>query len=281
MKTHLIVGASGTVGSEIVKLLKQQGQRVKAITSKRGALTTEGIDKVYVDLLTGEGRRQAFHGVDRAFLLSPGGYADQYRVLAPLIQEAKRSGLEKVVLMTALGANANDASAMRRAEIDLEKSGVPYNIVRPNWFMQNFNTFWAEGIRAHAKIQLPAGNAKVSFIDSRDISAAAASLLTNDAFTNRAFDLTGPAALDHAQVAQAISNATGKAVMYQDIEPAALKGGLRDAGLAEDYVDFLLLIFGFLREGYNARITDSVQTLLGRPARGFNEYARDYRDAWR
>jgi uncharacterized protein YbjT (DUF2867 family) len=281
MKTHLIVGASGTVGSEIVTLLKQQGQRVKAITSKRGALTTEGIDKVYVDLLTGEGRRQAFHGVDRAFLLSPGGYADQYRVLAPLIQEAKRSGLEKVVLMTALGANANDASAMRRAEIDLEKSGVPYNIVRPNWFMQNFNTFWAEGIRAHAKIQLPAGNAKVSFIDSRDISAAAASLLTNDAFTNRAFDLTGPAALDHAQVAQAISNATGKAVMYQDIEPAALKGGLRDAGLAEDYVDFLLLIFGFLREGYNARITDSVQTLLGRPARGFNEYARDYRDAWR
>src|SRR6185503_14578197 len=108
--------------------------------------------------------------------------ADQYKVLSPLIQEAKRQGLEKVVLMTAMGANAVETAPFRRAEIELEKSGLTYNIVRPNWFFQNFNTFWIQGILNYGKILVPGGNAKTSFIDARDISAVVAKLLTTSEF---------------------------------------------------------------------------------------------------
>lgn len=274
----LVVGASGTVGSELSRLLQEQGYLVRATTSK--PVKDGSTNKVHVNLATGEGLKQAFEGVDKAFFLSPPGYADQYAMLSPLIQEAKRRGLKKVVLMTAMGANASDETPFRRAEIDLEKSGLSYNIIRPNWFMQNFNTFWIQGIREQKKILLPAGTAKVSFIDARDIAAVAAKLLTSDEFNNKDFDLTGPESVDHAQVAEAISKVTGQKISYQEIKPEELKAGLSAAGLPKDYVEFLLLIMGFLREGYSARTTDNVKMITGKPPRSLAAYTQDYKGFW-
>lgn len=274
----LVVGASGTVGSELSRLLKEQGYSVRATTSK--PVKDDSASLVHVNLATGEGITKAFEGVDKAFFLSPPGYADQYAMLSPLVQEAKRRGLKKVVLMTAMGANASEDTPFRRVEIELEKSGLAYNIIRPNWFLQNFNTFWIQGIREQGKILLPAGNAKVSFIDARDISAVAAKLLTSDEFNNKDFDLTGSESVDHAQVAAAISKATGKTITYQEIKPEELKAGLLAAGLPKDYTDFLLLIMGFLREGYSARTTDNVKLITGKAPHTLAAYAQDYKASW-
>ena len=274
----LVVGASGTVGSELSRLLEEQGYSVRATTSK--PVKEDSSSLVHLNLATGEGITKAFESVDKAFFLSPPGYANQYAMLSPLIQEAKRRGLKKVVLMTAMGANASEDTPFRRAEIELEKSGLAYNIIRPNWFMQNFNTFWIQGIREQGKILLPAGNAKVSFIDARDIASVAAKLLTTDEFNNKDFDLTGPESVDHAQVASAISKVTGKTITYQEIKPEELKAGLLAAGLPKDYTDFLLLIMGFLREGYSARTTDNVKAITGKAPRTLAAYAQDYKASW-
>lgn len=275
-ETILVIGSSGTVGRELVQLLRAQGHQVRLTTSK----TPQDANSVKLNLATGEGLHQAFEGVNKAFFLSPPGYADHYKMLSPLIQEAKRRGLEKVVLMTAMGANLNESSPFRRAEIELEKSGLRYNIVRPNWFMQNFQTFWIQGILEKGKILLPAGNAKTSFIDAKDISAVVAKLLTSEEFENKAFDITGPTALDHDQVAHTIANVSARKVDYQEIAPADLKKGLLAAGLPEDYVDFMILIFGFLKEGYNSSVTSSVKEILGREPGSFSQYAESNKKAW-
>lgn len=272
----LVIGAAGTVGSELVRILRADGHQVRTATSK----TSMDNSSVHINLATGEGVHQAFEGVDKAFLLSPPGYADQYKVLLPLIQEAKRRNLKKVVLMTALGVDVSDEIPFRRAEIELEKSGLTYNIVRPNWFMQNFNTFWIQGIREQSKILLPAGKAKTSFIDTKDVSEVIAKLLTTNKFDNKAYDLTGPKSLDHDEVALELAQATGKQISYQEIEPIELKKGLIGFGIPEDYVNFLITIFGFLREGYNTRITTSVKDILGREPNSFKNYAQTYKYAW-
>ena len=272
----LIVGASGTVGSELTRLLKEQGHKVRTTTSQSAV----GKDQVHVNLVTGEGIKDAFDGVDRAFFLSPPGYADQYSLLSPLIQEAKRRSLKKVVLMTAMGANAVETSPFRRAELDLEKSGLNYNIIRPNWFLQNFNTFWIQGILEQKKILLPAGTAKVSFIDSRDIAATAAKLLTSDEFNNQAFDLTGPMAVNHAEVASALSQATGQKITYQEISDNEFLPGLLAAGLPKDYAQFLVMIIGFLREGYSERTTSSVKDITGLNPRTLAHYVNDYQSVF-
>lgn len=277
----LVVGGSGSVGSELSKQLSDCGHSVRATTRKKVTQKAGGnVEQVHVDLLTGEGITNAFEGIDRAFLMAPVGYANQLSILAPLIQEARRRGLEKVALMTAMGVEANEAGPYRRTEIELEKSGIAHNIVRPNWFMQNFNTFWVQGIREQGKILVPGGNAKVSFIDVRDIAAVVAKLLTTDDKNNRAFTITGPESIDHDEVAAVLSAVTGKKITYQNIEPAVLKNGLLTAALPEDYSNFLLEIWGYLREGYNATITNEVTAILGRAPTGIKKYAEDYRNVW-
>lgn len=98
----------------MVKILRKAGHSVRETTSRKD--NAKGSDRVYINLATGENLHAAFDGIDKAFLLSPPGFADQYGMLSPLIQEAKRRGLKKVVLMTAMGANAVETAPFRRAE---------------------------------------------------------------------------------------------------------------------------------------------------------------------
>ena len=94
------------------------------------------------------------------------------------------------------------------------------------------------------------------------------------------FDLTGPRALDHTQVAAILSQETGRAIGYQDITPEAMRAGLLGAGLPAPYVEFMLLILGFFKAGYAERTTDAVQQITGRAPRSLQQYARDYRGSW-
>ncbi|MBL7546175.1 MAG: NAD(P)H-binding protein [Bdellovibrionaceae bacterium] len=276
MSQILIVGASGTVGSQLSEILKSKGQKALRATSK----TTLESDQVHLNLVNQSGLEKAFENIDRLFLLSPPGHTNQNELLAPLVDMAKKKNVKKVVLMTAMGANAVDTSPMRQAEIKLEKSGLKYNIIRPNWFMQNFNTFWIQGINNDNKIYLPVGKAKGSFIDARDIAAVAAELLVSHKFDNQDFDLTGPEPLDHDHVASLISQATGRTITFQDITPEAMRQGLLQAGLPKDYSEFLITILGFFKEGYSARTTDAVEKITGNKPRTVKQYTIDYKSAW-
>jgi uncharacterized protein YbjT (DUF2867 family) len=276
MSRILVVGASGTVGSELSRLLAAHGEAVVKATSRRPI----AVDQVQVDLVSRAGLKAAFSGVDRAFFLAPPGHANQEALLAPLIDEAMAHGLKKVVLMTAMGANADENAPLRKAERRLEASGLAYNIIRPNWFMQNFNTFWLHGIQTAGQIFLPVGSAKGSFIDARDIAAVAARLLTSETFANRDFDLTGPRALDHAEVAAILTLATGKTIGFTDITPEAMLQGLLGAGLPKDYAEFMVLILGYFKAGYAERRTDAVSQITGQTPRTIEQYAKDYRASW-
>jgi uncharacterized protein YbjT (DUF2867 family) len=272
----LVIGASGTVGTELVHLLRARGQRVLQATSRQPTSP----DHVQLDVLSGAGVADAFAQADRAFLLAPPGHTNQHELLGRLIDAAKAQGLKKVVLMSAMGANADDNLPMRRAELHLERSGLAWNTIRPNWFMQNFNTFWLAGIQQQGKIFLPVGSAKGSFIDARDIAAVATELLLKSDFDNRDFDLTGARALDHDEAAAILSQASGRAIRFEDITPDAMLQGLLGAGLPEPYAEFLVTILGYFKSGYAERTTDAVTSITGRAPGSFEQYARDYRAAW-
>lgn len=279
MKTDqiLVLGASANIGAGIAESLRKQGYKVRTTTSR--PVKTGESDKVQLNLVTGEGLKQAFEGVDRAFFLSPSGIADMHKVLSPLIQEAKRRGLKKVVMMTAFGANEFD-TPFRRAEIELEKSGLNYNIIRPNWFMQNFNSFWIEGIKQHNKILLPTGEAKGAFIDTRDIIEVAAKLLTTDNLNNKDYDLTGPESMDHHKVAQAITEAAGRKITYEEIPAETLHHALLAAGLPADYSQVLMTILAGFKAGSADRVTENVELILGRKPRTVQAYAQDYKKSF-
>jgi uncharacterized protein YbjT (DUF2867 family) len=276
MSKILVVGASGTIGSELVRLLRAQGADVAAATSN----PQPRAGQVHLDVVKQQGYAAALDGVDRAFVLSPPGITTQDELLGPLIELAVTKGLRKLVLMTAMGSDADPALPARKLELQLEGSGLAYNILRPNWFMQNFHTFWMGGIMARDQIELPVGRAKGSFIDTRDVAAVAADLLRRADLDNRDFDLTGAEALDHDQVAALLSEESGRTIRYTEIAPEVMRQGLLDAKLPPPYVEFLLLILGYFKQGYAERVTDSVAAILGRAPRTFAQYVKDHRAAW-
>lgn len=260
----LVLGATGNVGRPLVKALMARGEAVKA--ASRNGKPVEGAEGVVFDVGDPMTFPNAFEGVDRAFVMLPGGYTEAKALLLPIIEAAATRGV-KVVLLSVLGVDADDSIPYRQAEIALEKSGVRWVVLRPNWFTDNFINYWKPGIDAAGIIAVPAADGKSSFIDVRDIADSAAAALTTDRFDGKTFNLTGPEALGYSEAAALISEAIGKPVAYQAVDDDAFVGNLVGAGVPEVYARFLASIFYPVREGWTAVVTDDVRTLTGHPAR--------------
>lgn len=267
----LVFAANGNVGQPLVAALLAKGEQVKA--ASRTGTAVGGAQGVAVDMDNPSTFARAFEGVDRVFLLAPTGSLDITGRLLPVI-EAAAARKVKVVLMTALGVDADEAIPYRQVELALERSGTPFVIVRPNWFADNFHTFWKPGID-HGVIAVPAGDGKTSFIDTRDIAESAAAALTTDRFDGRAFNLTGPEALSYGEAAAVLSRVTGKAIAYTPVDDDGFVGILTGAGVPEPYARFLATLFHPVREGWTARITGDVETLTGHAPRSLATYAQD------
>ncbi len=274
MATHLVIGATGTTGSALARLLEADGHTVRRATSRTDA------PGVHLDLRTGAGLDAALAGADGAFLMSPPSYTNVDELLLPVIDAAVRHGVRRIVLMTAMGVDADPTSPYMRVERHLEASGIAWNVIRPNWFMQNFHTYWLHDIRTAGEIVLPTGDAAGSFIDARDIAAVAHVLLTTDTHANRAFDLTGGEALDHHAVAAILSEALGRPLRYRAVSAGEMRPRLLAAGLGDAYTAVLLELLEVFRLGYAARVTDAVERITGRAPRTLAEYARDHRAAY-
>jgi uncharacterized protein YbjT (DUF2867 family) len=273
----LVLGATGNVGRPLVDALVAKGEAVKA-ASRSGAPVggAEGVRFDYADPST---IPAALDGVDRVFVMLAAGYTDPVGLLSPIVEAARAKGA-KVVLMTAFGVDADDAIPYRQVELKLIKSGAPYVIVRPNWFMDNFHTFWKAGVAA-GHFGLPAGDGATSFVDLRDIVASIAAALTTGRFNGRAFALTGPEALTYTQAAAVLSDAIGRPVAYEATSDAAFVAMLTGFGVPEAYATFLASIFHPVREGWNAAVTDAVESLTGHKPIPLSTYARDHATEWK
>lgn len=267
----LVFTANGNVGQPLVQALLAKGKQVKA--ASRTGKAVGGAQGVAIDMDDPSTFATAFAGVDRLFLLAPTGSLDITGRLLPVI-EAAAARKVKVVLMTALGVDADDAIPYRQVELALERSGTPFVILRPNWFADNFHTFWKAGID-HGVIALPAAEGKTSFIDARDIAESAAAALSTDRFDGRAFNLTGPEALTYGEAAAILSSVTGKPIAYTAVSDDAFVGILTGAGVPEPYARFLATLFHPVREGWTARVTGDVETLTGQAPRALSTYAQD------
>ncbi len=272
-KKIFLMGANGHVGRNLATELVHAGASVRAGTrNPKKALPIPGIEWVYFDLGDSASIAKSLEGVQRAFFMSPPGFSNQYEVFSPLIRRAKASGLEKVVLMTAFGADANPSIPFRQAELELEATGMRHAFVRPNWFMDNFKGLWSRSIRERKTLAIPAGNAKVSLIDSRDIAEVTSLLLTNDAFHDGGYDLTGPEALNMRETTELYSKAAGFKVTYTDFDQDAYLNSFLEEGYNLAYARVMVHLFKSMREGHAAAVTETVRAVTGHTGRTFAQW---------
>ena len=275
----LVTGASGTVGTEVVKALGGRSARVRAGYRTRPQNVPAGMESVALDYDRPETIRPALQGVDTLFLLS-----NTVDPELKVVDEAKRAGVKRIVKLSVIGAAAEGftfARWHRAVEKYIEASGLAWTFLRPNGFMQNVVNYMGETIRSQSAIYSPAGNAAASHIDARDIGAVGARVLTEKGHDGKAYELTGPAALTDGQIAEILSRVLGRAIRYVPITREQYKQAAVAAGTPEGYADALLDLYRYYAEGKAAVVTPAVRELTGRDPIPFEQFARDHADKLR
>lgn len=277
----LVTGATGNNGSEIVKLLAAQNVPVRAMVRDRhraSAIAAPNVEVVEADFDRPETLLAALNGVERAFLVTNSSEHAQGQQIA-FVELAKQSGVACIVKLSQFAANSNSPVRFLRyhaaVEAAIQGSGIAYTFLRPNLFMQGLLNFRSM-IATQSAFYAAVGDAKVSAVDVRDIAEVAVAALTGSGHEGKTYDLTGPQALTHTEMAQYISNAIGRQINFVDIPPDTMLDMLLSVhfpawqaeGLIEDYAHY--------RRGEAATISSGVQDATGKPPRSFETFARDY-----
>jgi uncharacterized protein YbjT (DUF2867 family) len=233
----------------------------------------------------------ALRGVNKLFLLTP-FQSNMVDRTSNLVNEAKNAGVKHIVKQSVLGADAEagitPSRLHRQAEKVIEESGIPFTFLRPNFFMQNFVTFYSHFIKTQGAFYVPAGDAKASFVDVRDIAAVAVQVLSGSSSKNgetkhirKAYDITGSEALSYGQAAEILSKEIGKQVNYVNISDEDARKGMKDMGVDGWTINSMIELFGITRAGYLSEISPAVEQVTGNKPTTFSQFARDYAVAFK
>jgi uncharacterized protein YbjT (DUF2867 family) len=278
----LVAGVTGNLGGAVVEALLRKDILVRAGARDPGKVKTRaGVEAVKLDFEDLSTIEPALAGVGGVFLIAPPMDPDAPGKLRPVIDRAKAAGVKQIAFNSAFGANLNEESPLRVVERYLMESGVSYTITRPNFFMDNFSTgFIAPMIREHDAIFLAAGEAKTSFIAAADVAEVLAGSFAGE-LIGREYNLTGPAPLDHYEVAEIVSRASGRKISYQPISGEQMMEGIRQAGGPAGADKYAAALYSFVRAGYMSAVTDEVEKALGRKPVSFAEFAKAKAGAWK
>lgn len=183
---------------------------------------------------------------------------------------AERHGVQRIVLLSGRGEELAEQS-----ERVVLASAIPSTVVRAAWFAQNLSEdFMAEGVASGALV-LPQTAVAEPFIDARDIADIAIAALTEPGHEGQVLDVTGPELLTYDDVARILSEARGTTVAHVPLPLDVYLQGAAEQGVPEEIRELIAFLFTELMDGRNASTTDTVERVLGRPARRFADFARE------
>ena len=271
--TALILGGTGRTGSLLAGKLVRRGISTRT-AARRGA-------DVRFDWDDPDAYGDALSGVDRLYLVTPVlrvSYADQ---VAGFLDLAETSGVRHVTFLSTYNADhAPQGIDIAAVEADLAaRQAITHCVLRPAWVMQNFADDHLPVI--DGVIAAPSGGGAEAFVDANDIAAVAAeTLLAPRAHAGARYTLTGPQALGFGEVADIISAAAGRPVLYHDIGQEAWINGALAAGVPADYAVMLRWLTGAIIAGNGSVPTDDIEKVTGRPPATFREFADRNARSW-
>ncbi|UBU18125.1 NAD(P)H-binding protein [Nonomuraea gerenzanensis] len=261
----VITGATGNVGSELVRLLAAAGEQVTAV-SRRSAPFPDGVRYSAGDLGEPAGLKAAFDGAEALFLLVAGHEP------RAVLEAAEAGGVRRVVLLSSQGAGTRPGLYGHPVAFEqaVRESGLEWTILRPGGFASNALA-WAGPIREHRTAAAPFADVALPVIDPADIAEVASVVLRQDGHAGRTYVLTGPRPVSPRERAAAIGEALGEEVRF--VEQSRDEARAQMLGfMPEQAVEGTLTILGTPNEA-EQQVSPDVERILGRAPRPFAAWA--------
>jgi uncharacterized protein YbjT (DUF2867 family) len=160
----------------------------------------------------------------------------------------------------------------------VQNSGKHWTILRPSWFLQNFDEdewVFAKALRENDELYAGTGESRAGFTDTRDLADAAAKVLTEEGHEDRGYTITGPESLTFAEVAEVLAKASGRPIHHVDATPAEHRKHFEKSGRSEAWIDHMLHLFKLVRAGAFSPVTNDFKRLTGKNPRTLAAYAEE------
>ncbi|MGW9115714.1 NAD(P)H-binding protein [Streptomyces sp. NPDC055663] len=272
--TILVTGATGTLGRHVVERLRRTGQTVRALTRAPAGATglPHDVEVVGGDLTKPQTLATAFGGVRAVHLLGATGHDHAPLRTGPqILTMAAEAGVRRLTVLS-----VDEDGELERAVRD---SGLEWTFIRPIDFMSNA-LGWAETIRSTAEVREPYANRRTASADETDVAEVVATVLTGGGHAGRSLVVSGPEALTPADKVSAIAAATGREIRFTELTDDQARRQWRAEGWPEEGIEFMLYMWANV-PGTVARVTSSVEEVIGRPPRTFAQWAAAHADAFR
>ncbi len=282
--TILVTGATGQAGTEVcVELTKHPDVEVRAAvhTPEKRELLPAGVTPVPFDVEDPATVAAAMQGADKVFLLTPGGPIGPPATRV-IVEAIKQSDVGSVVKLSSLDPERQPQAPTdlwaQETEAMVREIGIPFNFLRPTWFFQNFSKGYFTPMLMQRTLALPFGDGHAGWLDSRDIAAMAAVLLTEDGHDGEIYTPTGPRTTTLQEIADAFSEVTGQEVRYVPLSDDEWVAAMTSTGAPEEAARATLALMAKTRDGHATDLTDHVERLTGRPPLSLEDFVRDHAD---
>lgn len=251
VETVLVTGATGKTGGALVRQLREKG-----VDARAGTRTPRVTGDVRFDWRDASTFEAALEGTAGVYLVAPTDTTEPLAQMQPFVEKAA----DRRLVLLSSSSLPQGGPMMGEVHAWLADHSEDYGVLRPSWFMQNFVTQHLSGIRQDGAIYSATQDGRVPFIDAEDIAAVAAAMLTrSEALGGVEPILTGPRTLSYDDVAQAITEVSGRTVDHVRLTVAELAGRYERQGLPPSYAATLAALDGGIAEGGEDRVTVEVE----------------------
>jgi uncharacterized protein YbjT (DUF2867 family) len=280
----LVIGGTGHVGSEVVKELKKRDADVRVLVRKADEKSLPGVETFVGDLLDPVSIEKAMKDVGKMYLLNA-VTPDELTQGLVAYDLARKHKLSHVVYHSVFRVehfkDVPHFASKLAIESAIREFGVPFTIIRPNYFFQNDASF-KDLLTKSSVYPNPLGLVGISAVDIRDIAEAAAISLTSDNHFGKTYNVSGPAVLSGPKAASIWSKLLGKEVKYAGDNLDLFEEQMRKHSPAWAAFDIRMMFQGYLERGFIAEDDDAatLTMLLGHELRTYEDFANETLREW-
>ena len=283
MNRILVIGATGTVGRQVVSQLEATRATIRAMTRNPSAAGLPlRAEVVRGDLTAPDTLDSCLEGIDTVFLVWTAPPATVASVVERIAKRARRVVFLSAPLKTPhpLFQQPNPARRLgEHIERAIEASGLRWTFLRPGMFAANSLEWWAPQIRAGDVVRWPYLSVPTAPIHEKDIATVAVRVLCADGHDGAEYVLTGPQSLTQFEQVSIIGKAIGRSLRIEECTPEEARQELR--AIMPPPVIVMLLEAWAAARGQPAHVTTTVADITGTPARTFLDWTTDHAAAFR